>query len=371
MTPQQREQWVGSMGACTDWWALRPEVAIEPGWEIIDTHCHLWVERDLPDPADPSRQLRTSRYMTDEFSRDVAGHRLSRFIYVECGSGHYTSGPEHMRPVGETEFAVELARTFDGIGGRPRLSAMAAYADLAHPELDAILNGHASAGGGLVRAVRHSAARLEAPSARLLAGAARPGLYEDADFCRGVARLGERGLAFEAFQFHFQLKDLAELASRTPDTLFIINHLGAPIGYGRGAAAEDELFRDWAEGIELLAGYPNTIMKLGGIASPVTEYDAPLRDRPPSSEEFVEERGKYFRHAIAAFGAKRCMFESNFPVDSVSLSYTTLWNAYKIIAGEYRVAERQMLLAGTARKVYRLDQESAAVTSAASYTLHD
>ena len=77
-------------------------------------------------------------------------------------------------------------------------------------------------------------------------------------------------------------------------------------------------------------------------------------DRPPSSQEFVEERGAYFRHAIDCFGAQRCLFESNFPVDSVAIGYGVLWNAYKTLAGTYDAAARHALLAGTARRVYRL-----------------
>lgn len=360
MTPQQREFWVRSMGARANWWALRPEVPIEPEWEFVDTHCHLWMSRDLPDPSAARPWLRTSQYLVDEFLRDTTDLSLSEFVYVECGSGYLSEGPEHLRPVGETAFARELAQTLNGQGGKPKLSAATAFADLASPELSAILDAHLKAGKGLVRAIRHSGARLDDPSARLLAGAARPGLYEDAAFRRGIACLGERGLAFEAFQFHFQLEDIARLVSEASDTTIIINHLGAPIGYGRGERPDAAIFAEWSKGIEALARYPNVIMKLGGIASPVTEYDASLREKPPSSEEFVAERGNYFRHAINVFGAERCMFESNFPVDSVSLSYTTLWNAYKIMASDYPAEERAALLAGTARQVYGLAEHPSA-----------
>jgi L-fuconolactonase len=49
------------------------------------------------------------------------------------------------------------------------------------------------------------------------------------------------------------------------------------------------------------------------------------------------------------------MFESNFPVDKLSISYPVLWNALKKIAGRYSETERDALFRGTASRVYALD----------------
>jgi L-fuconolactonase len=233
-----------------------------------------------------------------------------------------------------------------------------AHGDIRNPRLDDVLDAHEKASGGLLRGIRHSAARLEEPSARLIAGAAPPGLCHDKDFRRGVALLGERGLAFDAFQFHFQLEELAELARFASNTTIVVNHLGGPVWSSPKAELRDPDFAGWAERIEMLAGLPNLIMKLGGLASIVTGYDGYKRDMPPSSHEFVDERGAYFHHAIRCFGPERCMFESNFPVDSVSISYTVLWNAYKLIAMDYGAPARRDLLAETARRVYRMKSAS-------------
>ena len=214
-----------------------------------------------------------------------------------------------------------------------------------NPDLGAVLDAHEKNGGGRVRGIRHSAARLEDPSARLIAGAAPPGLYRDRDFRRGVALLGERGLAFDAFQFHFQLEELAGLARSAPDTTIVVNHLGAPIGFTPNPAPARSGLCRLGEEHRDAGRLPNVVMKLGGLASIVTGYDGHKRDRPPSSQEFVDERGAYFHHAIGCFGPERCMFESNFPVDSVSISYGVLWNAYKMIAMDYGTPARRALLA--------------------------
>jgi L-fuconolactonase len=354
MTPQERKTWVRRMGARCEWWDRRHEAVIEPAWEVVDAHCHFWVERFLPDPTDNALQLQTSRYLPDEFLRDVDGHKVTQIIYVECGSGYYTEGPQELRPVGETAFAARLAKQFAASNGATQITAIVAHADLRDPHLGAVLDAHEELGGGRVRSIRHSAARLEEPSARLIAGAAPPDLYRDEDFRRGVALLGERGLAFDAFQFDFQLEELAELARSASNTTVVVNHLGGPAWFGPLAGPYDRDFAAWAERIEVLAGLPNLVMKLGGLASIVTGYDGYMRDKPPSAQDFVDERGAYFHHAIRCFGPERCMFESNFPVDSVSISYGILWNAYKLIAMAYSDRARRALLAETACRVYRM-----------------
>jgi predicted TIM-barrel fold metal-dependent hydrolase len=354
MTPQERALRVRQMGARHDWWALRREPAIAPEQEVVDAHFHLWDERDFPDPAVPGAMLRTSRYLLEEFLTDAAaGHRIAQAVYIECGSGYRESGPEHLRSAGETEWAARMAtRSMDHDGAA--IAAIVAHADLRHPDLDALLDQHSAAGGGLLRGIRQSAARLEDPSARLLAGAAPAGLYADPAFRRGLARVAERGFVFDAFLFHFQLGELAALARAVPSATIVIDHLGAPVGYAGVPAGRDPVFGAWCRQVEALADLPNLVMKLGGLASIVTQYDAHTRPLPPSSQDFVDDRGAYFAHAIGCFGPERCMFESNFPVDSASISYGNLWNAYKIIAGEYGSAATHDLLAGTARRIYRL-----------------
>ena len=59
--------------------------------------------------------------------------------------------------------------------------------------------------------------------------------------------------------------------------------------------------------------------------------------------------------AIEYFGPDRCMFESNFPVEKVSVSYHVLWNAFKKIAAEFIEDEKDDLFYGTAIRTYRLE----------------
>ena len=69
----------------------------------------------------------------------------------------------------------------------------------------------------------------------------------------------------------------------------------------------------------------NVVMKLGGCGMPAYGWGYEERDAPPSSDEMATAWQPYFAELIEAFGVERCMFESNFPIDKVSCSYTNLW----------------------------------------------
>jgi L-fuconolactonase len=83
-------------------------------------------------------------------------------------------------------------------------------------------------------------------------------------------------------------------------------------------------------------------------------FDFYAREMPPSSIDLANAYKPYIETCIAAFGADRAMFESNFPPDGASSSYPIVWNAFKRLAAGYSPAEKAMLFSGTAKRVYRL-----------------
>ena len=78
--------------------------------------------------------------------------------------------------------------------------------------------------------------------------------------------------------------------------------------------------------------------------------------RPVGEVEFVEALAPFVTYSIEKFGPDRCMFESNFPVDKVSLSYHVLYNAFKRVSQGYTASERANLFHDTAARVYRLNE---------------
>ena len=111
----------------------------------------------------------------------------------------------------------------------------------------------------------------------------------------------------------------------------------------------------WRDNIRELAKSPKVNVKLGGLAMVFPNFPSFMSDPPAPSEQLAAEWKPYVETCIEAFGAERCMFESNFPVDIGSCDYATLWNAFKHLAKGASAAEKTALFSGTATKVYKLD----------------
>jgi predicted TIM-barrel fold metal-dependent hydrolase len=326
-----------------DWLALVEEEILDPARPIVDAHHHLW---NRP----------TIRYLLPELLEDVSsGHNVVATVYLEAGAGYRPDGPEHLRPVGETEFAAAVAGASTG----ERLKACAGivgYVDLAQPPrlVDKALRAHRAAGGARFKGVRGHAAW----DASGLGFGSRPqvkGLLLSEGFRAGFACLAKHGLSYDAWQYHTQLGELADLARAFPDTVIVVNHLGAPLGAGPYAGRRDEVFRDWKRGILALAACPNVFTKLGGMGTSLAALGFDSQPLPPTSDEIAAAMKPYVETCIEAFGAQRCMFESNFPPDKQSFSYRVLWNAYKKLALHASETEKQALFSGTASRAYRLE----------------
>jgi predicted TIM-barrel fold metal-dependent hydrolase len=320
-----------------EWRALVDEAVVDPEQRIVDPHHHLFPRGPLP-------------YDVDAFLADVrSGHRVERTVYMECGTAYRTDGPPEVAPVGETAFVVDAAaRTRGLIGG------VVGHADLRLPNLDDVLDAHEEAGRGMFRGIRHALSHAEPADGLMIAGGAPAGLAEDPAFRAGVARLGARGFTYDTWHYHYQNREFLGLARAVPGTQMVLDHFGTPIGVGRFEGRRDEVFAEWRRDIEDISRCDNVVAKLGGLAMPDNGFGWHAAARPPTSDEFVAAQARYYEHMIECFGSDRCMFESNFPVDRMSISYRVLWNGLKKIARQGSADERDALFAGTATRVYRL-----------------
>jgi len=185
-------------------------------------------------------------------------------------------------------------------------------------------------------------------------GPSTEGLYQDEDFREGLARLGEREYTFDAWHFHHQNPAFRDLAAAVPGTTIILDHFGTPLGSGSYAGKREEIFAVWREDISAIAECANVIAKLGGLAMPVNGFGWDTRAQPAGSDELLAAQQDYYLHAIDAFGPERCMLESNFPVDKLSLSYHVLWNGLKKIVKTFSEDEKDAMFHRTAARVYRL-----------------
>ncbi|HEV2532139.1 amidohydrolase family protein [Phenylobacterium sp.] len=345
------------------------EEILEPELPIVDPHHHLWDRRHAPEPppeiaAHPFlAAIRDARrYLLDELLADTgSGHNVIGTVFVECGAFYKADGPVEYRGVGETEFVNGVAAmSASGTYGPIRACAgIVSRADLLLGDgVAPVLEAHVRAGGGRFRGIRNSASfeadkEVLGPLNRVEAG-----LYRSDPFRAGFKHLARMELSFDAWLLEPQLPDLVDLARAFPDTTIVLDHVGTPLGRGSYAGKLEERFGVWRDNIRELAKSPRVVVKLGGLAMAFCNFPSFLAEPRAPSTQLAQEWRPYVETCIEAFGAERCMFESNFPVDMGACSYATLWNAFKHIAKGASGPEKTALFSGTATKVYKLDLSS-------------
>lgn len=327
-----------------EWLAQVQEDILEPDLPICDPHHHLWDHANNP-------------YLLPQLLADTgSGHNVVSTVFVECGSMYRADGPEPMRCVGETEFVNGIAAmTASGQYGKLRACiGIVSLADLnLGSAVGAVLDEHMRLSRRF-RGIRHAAGWDASDAVRNSHTNPFRGMLGDRRFREGFAELGKRGLTFDAWLYHTQIPELTDLARAFPGTTIIFDHFGGPLGVGPYAGKQDEIFVQWQKDVAELARCPNVFAKLGGIVMPINGFTFHKADKPATSDQVVESTGRYHRHAIECFGADRCMFESNFPVDKQSVSYPVLWNAFKKIAAGASDAEKANLFHDTAMLAYKL-----------------
>ena len=345
--------------------AAATETILEPDLPIIDPHHHLWLRPPamiaaLPPPTHGFDKVtrKVPRYLLDEFLADLnTGHNIRATVFVQCGAMYRQDGPAAFKPVGETEFVNGVAAVCaSGVVGEVRACAgIVGHVDLTlGAVVDEVLEAHQRVTDRF-KGIRHSASydadtNVLGPLARIGGG-----LYESAAFREGYARLAKHGLSFDAWLLEPQLPELIDLVKGRPDIPVILDHVGTPLGLAAYEGRREERFGVWRDNIRKLAELPHVNVKLGGLAMVFCNFPSFLSDPPAPSSQLADEWRPYIETCIEAFGADRCMFESNFPVDLGSCTYPVLWNAFKIIAKDYSAAEKTALFSGTAKRIYRLD----------------
>ena len=323
------------------WLAQTQEDAIDPELPICDAHHHLWLDGGHTG----------SPYTLADFHADTStGHNVVRTVFLQCQAEYRKDGPEHLRPVGETEFVARMAQQSAG-SGQAQITAIMAHADVASDTLTEALLAHEDAGCGLFRGIRYMTAQDPHPPLAMPASAA----MDSAQYLAGIRKLGDLGYTYDAMVYHPQLHELATVARACPDTTIVVDHLGGFLGTGPYKGRREEILDHWRAGIKALAASPNTYLKLGGIGMPMMGFRWDKQAQPPTSEELAKPWAEPINYAIEQFGPERCMFESNFPVDKRGASYTVLWNAFKRITSKYSDEERRNLFHNSAARAYRIN----------------
>jgi L-fuconolactonase len=275
---------------------------------LIDAHLHVWRPDRLDYPWLAEEPRLNRAYLPADL--DNLGHHVVAAVMVEAGRR-----AEHA--LDEVRLVEELAA--DG----PPIVAMVAHASLERGG-DARTELAGLAAHPLVTGVRRNL--QDEP----------PGFAVTDSFVAGVRLLAEYGYPFDVCVRHRQLAEVVELVSRVPEVTFVLDHLGKP-------AVVDRLVEPWREDIRRLAGRPNVVCKLSGLTTEADRAKWTAADVLP-----------YLRHVLTEFGAQRCMFGSDWPVATLATSYDRWVGVVDQALDGLPAADRESVVAGTARRVYRL-----------------
>ena len=331
-----------------DWLAQTMETSLEPDLPICDPHHHLWTHR--PEP------LAYQQYLLPELAADInGGHNVRSTVFIEVRAEYRTDGPEEMRPVGEVEFVQKIAdESASGAYGPGRAAAaIIGKADLKLGEgVRPVLEALQAASPNRFRGVRHSVGWDPSPE---VLDRELQGILASDGYRAGARVMAQMGLVLENSLYFPQLDELADFANSVPDLTIVLNHVGGLLRVGPYANRDNEVLAEWRRGVAVVAKSPNIIMKLGGVGQARYGYDWSDREVPVGSEELAGTLAPLMNHCIEQFGADRCMFESNFPVDKISYSYNVVYNAFKRLSQTYSSSERAALFHDTAKRVYSID----------------
>jgi L-fuconolactonase len=330
-----------------DWLALTEEATLEPEIPICDPHHHFWDVR--PD------RIPYQRYLLHELAADVnCGHNVRCTVFIEARAMYRPDGPVELRPVGEVEFVQGLAAaSATGLYGPCRAaSAIIGHANLnLGDRVEPVLAALQAASPNRFRGIRHTVTWDRHPEVE---NREKEGVLATAEYRAGARVLARMGLSLDTGVVFPQLPELADFAKAVPDLTIVLNHLGGLNRVGPYGNRDDEVLATWRSGIAAVAACPNVNLKLGGIGMPRLGFDWYNRAKPIGSEELAGSMAPLMAYCIEQFGANRCMFESNFPVDKVSFSHHVLFNAFKRFSKSYSAADRAALFHGTAVRAYRI-----------------
>jgi len=311
-----------------------PETIIDPAQKICDPHTHL---------MDNS----WARYQLDDLLADLnSGHHVVSTIYVETGGPYRSGGAEALRPVGEVEFVRGLAAP-QGV-----MAGIVAFADLRLGyAIDAVLDALDTAAQGRLCGIRFMTAWDSHPELNFLHHRPTPGMLGAATVRLAIDRIGRRRLPLDCWMYAHQLGDLKSVAQSMPEQIFVLDHMGTPLVAGPYAVRRDAVFAAWRRHMRELAACQNVRVKIGGLM--LEMQGAPWAPgTQPNSEAIAAFWRDEVLRCIEMFGADRCMFESNFPIDRSVTSYVSLWNAFKRIVGGCSAGERDALFHDTADRTY-------------------
>jgi L-fuconolactonase len=275
--------------------------------EFIDAHHHLWRYSPPGQPwmSDGMEVLRRD-FLVDDLRAATTGLGITGTIVVEAE-----------RSLEETLWLSEVAAHDDLIRG------VVGWAPLTHPQIASELERLASL--PKLRGIRHPI-HDEADDQFLLRE----------DFNRGIGTLRQFNLRYDILIFEKHLPQTIQFVDRHPDQVFILDHMGKP-------RIRDRALSPWMNHLNELGRRQNVYCKLSGM---VTEADW--------SAWTSESLSPYIDVVLEAFGPRRIMFGSDWPVVTLASSYKRWWETVRTALAQLSPSEQEWILSKTAIESYGL-----------------
>jgi predicted TIM-barrel fold metal-dependent hydrolase len=305
--------------------------------DVVDSHHHIWRMADLPwlegpmvprifGPYEPVRR----DYLVDEYVHDATAEGVTAAVYVQ--------------PNWALDRVVDEVAWIQGVHdatGWPH--AVIGSADLFDPGAGEVFRAQATI-SPLMRGTRLQLHWHEHENFRFASGPAR---MHDPVFRSNIGLLADLGWLFELQVFPSQMADAARLVADFPATTFVLVHAGML------ESADPAHVTPWRAGLERLAPLPNVMVKLSGIGTFVHRLDEDLVRLVATT-------------AVDTFGSGRCMFGSNFPIESIWTDFHAFMQVWLRVVAGLSVEARRDVLGRTARRVYSLPEPEVPAPEASS-----
>ncbi|MFD0914846.1 amidohydrolase family protein [Pseudahrensia aquimaris] len=291
---------------------------------MIDAHHHIWLQKDLPWLLGPEQPRIFGPYAAikrdytmAEYLSDIEATGIKKSVYVQA----------NWAPNWAADEAAWVQSVADETGWP---HAIVGYADFTvddvRPQLDKLK------AQPLMRGIRQQLHWHENP---LYCFAPNPNLPSDKTVQRNIARLAEFDWSFDLQVFASQMDAAADLAEACPDVTFILQHAGMLEDTSKQGRAQ------WETGMKRLAQCDNVVSKLSAFGTFIHKND------PDFIRDMVET-------TVGIFGAKRCLYGSNFPIEKLWTSYPELFDAFQQAASGLPKTQQKAIFNDTAARVYRI-----------------
>ncbi|MCY4541364.1 MAG: amidohydrolase family protein [Rhodobacteraceae bacterium] len=292
---------------------------------MIDSHHHVWRVKDLPWLQGPEQPrifgpyapLRRD-YLIEEYLADVAGTGIEASVYVQANW-------DKSRHEDEVAWVQAIADSH----GWP--NAIVGFCDMCSDNAEEQLQRLARY--PLMRGIRQQLHWHANPAYRF---ADREDIPADPILTKNVARLADYGWSFDLQVFASQMEHAAGLAEACPQVAMVLQHSGMLEDLSADGV------RQWRSGMERLSALPNVFVKLSAYGTFIHRNDP----------HFI---GRMIRDTVELFGAGRCMFGSNFPIEKLWTTFGEMFSAFRQQCAFLSAAERSMIFRETAERVYRPD----------------